>query len=188
MLGFATSIADAGRVFDLGQSLDDLEVLYRRKPTAKEQAAAEAIVTEATTKEAEKPTRRKETHFRRLSWPGSTPAPGEDTLNSTVWHALQIKLEAMMHDKVHGAEIRNAWQTKQTGGQGEPYYREMSGFEEALEITIHAGEAVYRAKWGQKRCDLRKAGLKHEDAWRVVKAEGVEGICDLPRKEEEEKG
>ena len=141
MARLATNISNAGKIWDMGASLEDLEILYRRRPKEEESAENQA-----------------------RAYTGEVV---EDTLNSTYWHALQEKLHAMEEYKVHGEEIRNAWQTKQSGGQGEPFYRDQAGFEEALEITIHAGEAVYRAKWGQKRCDLRAAGLKLDDQWRV---------------------
>jgi len=157
MAGLATSNAHAGRVFDMGQSIPDLAILYRKKPTT---AQLEPLKATADGKGP----------AARRSYEGEME---EDALNSTAWWDLQHTLMAMEEDKVHGKEIRNSWQTKQNGGQGEPYYIPQAAFEEALEIQIHAGEAVYRAKWGQKRCDLINAGLKAGDEWRVEK--GWEG-------------
>jgi hypothetical protein len=50
--------------------------------------------------------------------------------------------------KNHGEEERNSWQYKQTGGQGEPFYRDPAGFEWALQHTVAAGTDIYHEKWG----------------------------------------
>lgn len=140
---------DAGRIYDMGQSLDDLAVLYRKKTSESGEPGSKVSSG---------------------SWWHSAPPPMEDARNSSEWHELQAKLKDMQEYKVHGDEPRNSWQTKQTGGQGEPFYRSTDGFEEALEITIKAGERVYQAKWGQNTCDLMKANLKVDDAWKVEKS------------------
>jgi len=72
--------------------------------------------------------------------------------------------------KAHGEEERNSWQYKQTGGQGEPFYRDPQGFEQALQMMIAAGVDTYHEKWGIDGCDLGAAGLKLEDAWKVEKS------------------
>ena len=121
MMGLSTDIADVGKIWDVGESLPDLEVLYRIN----------------------------------------------DILNGTAWHQLQTKLQSMQKEKVHGKLSRNSWQMQQHGGLGQPFYRDVAGFEEALEITIKAGEKVYKKKWGTGRCALRDAGLKLGDEWMV---------------------
>jgi hypothetical protein len=60
---------------------------------------------------------------------------------------------------------RNRWQVAQTGGQGEPWYRDLDGFAEALEIQVQPGIEVYTAKWHAKGCGLLGSGLKAEDEW-----------------------
>ena len=62
---------------------------------------------------------------------------------------------------------RNSWQYKQTGGQGEPFYREPNGFQFALQHAIAAGDAAYGEKWGHRDCQLTGAGLNWTDAWQV---------------------
>lgn len=121
MLGLSTDIADVAKIWDVGGSLPDLEILYRVN----------------------------------------------DTLNGTVWHQLQKTLQSMQKEKVHGKLSRNSWQMQQHGGPGQPFYRDMAGFEEALEVTIKAGERVYKKKWGTGRCGLRHNGLELGDAWMV---------------------
>ena len=156
MHGLETATADAGKVYDMGTSLENLEVLYRLKPNETEEASpsAQADTPEKTSKGDVRVDRRGIEYDKR---------------NSTHWKTLQDDLKAMQQEKVHGALSRNSWQVQQRGGEGEPFYRDIDGFEEALEITIKAGEAVYQAKWGTKRCDLRNAGLKAGDEWKVVK-------------------
>ena len=127
MNNYSTEAEDCGPVYDTGNSLDDLRVLYREG----------------------------------------------DELNSTTFHELQHEFESMTHVKNNGdIGPRNRWQVAQTGGQGEPYYRDMDGFAEALEIQVDAGIAVYDAKWHAGSCALKDAGLKPEDEWKVESVDG----------------
>jgi hypothetical protein len=97
-----------------------------------------------------------------------------DTKNSSKWHEMQEMLKGMQDDKNDGEQHpRNDWQFTQTGGQGEPFYRDPDGFAEALETTIQAGIAVYKAKWGKAPCDLRRVGLGIDDAWKVDHIENM---------------
>ena len=148
MANLTTSVGDVGKIYDLGTSLENLEVLYRKKPRST--ADFDAAIG--------------------FSGPGvrlEGRSLEEDERNSSSWHRLQERLQEMQQDKVHGHLPRNAWQTQQRGGQGDPFYRDIVGFEDSLEITIKAGERVYQAKWGERRCDLLEAGLKLEDAWMI---------------------
>lgn len=97
-----------------------------------------------------------------------------DTRNSSNWHELQQTFQNMQNFKYdeekHG---RLDWQISQTGGEGEPYYRDPDGFAEALEIYIQAGIKVFRQKWGQGSCALRGSGLGIDDAWKVDHVENI---------------
>ncbi len=127
MNSYSTEADDCGPVYDTGESLSDLRVLYREG----------------------------------------------DELNSTTFHELQHDFETMTHVKNNGdLGPRNRWQVAQMGGQGEPYYRDMDGFAEALELQVDAGIAVYNAKWHAGSCALRDAGLKPEDEWKVESVDG----------------
>lgn len=122
MLGFSTDTVDVCNMWDMYESVPDLQVLYREG----------------------------------------------DTKNSSTWHGMQQMLKGMQDNKNDGSKHgRNDWQTTQTGGQEEPYYRDPDGFATALEITIKAGVAVYEKKWGKAPCRLRDAGLSIGDAWKV---------------------
>ena len=127
MSDYTTDAEDCGPIYDTGDSLDDLRVLYRE----------------------------------------------DDELNSTTFHQMQASFEEMTRRK-NNADLgpRNRWQVAQRGGQGEPYYRDLDGFDEALEIQVQAGISVYDAKWHAGSCALRDAGLQPEDAWLVESVDG----------------
>ncbi|KAK3320554.1 hypothetical protein B0T19DRAFT_387177 [Cercophora scortea] len=62
---------------------------------------------------------------------------------------------------------RNTWQTRQTGGQGEPFAKDPEGFEIGVRMFIDAGRSVFAEKWGHRGCDIAPMGIKGEDAWRL---------------------
>ena len=163
MAGMRLDTASAGVIWDVGEPLEDLMILYRRMPPGGGQWYFEDNATAEAESQDPPPKRSTALH-----------AIGEaDEKNSTHWHALQSKLEAMQQDKVHGDLHRNIWQERQNGGQGEPYYRDIVGFKEALEIIIKAGIRVYEAKWGGEGCNLIAKGLELEDAWKIAEFEDV---------------
>ncbi|KAK3689242.1 hypothetical protein B0T22DRAFT_528288 [Podospora appendiculata] len=85
------------------------------------------------------------------------------------WHKLGKKAEQMFHYK-HGNRGRNTWQVGQRGGQGEPFYYNAAGFNEAIDVATESGREVFRRKWGHRDCGLReKAGLQFDDQWLVEK-------------------
>lgn len=89
----------------------------------------------------------------------------EDTLDSDLFKALTKTLDDMQNSKSSGE--RNKWQARQTGGQGDPFYRDSRGFEDAILMTIEHGRHIFREKWGHRDCDIVAMGLKPEDAWKV---------------------
>jgi hypothetical protein len=64
---------------------------------------------------------------------------------------------------------RNTWQGLQRGGQGEPWYKDPEGFEDALWMAVEFGKTVYAEKWGHRDCDLEDVGLRLGDEWKVEK-------------------
>ncbi|KAI9806156.1 MAG: hypothetical protein M1833_004563 [Piccolia ochrophora] len=147
MAGFKQSNAFSGLVYDLATSLDDLLVLYRRKPG------------EDTSKPAKM---------------------AEDDFNSKHWLDMVHKLDAMQVEKLKEGP-RNRWQVTQTGGQGEPFYRDPQGFELSILLTIDHGRAMFAEKWGHHDCNLREVGLRPDDAWKV------EHDWDRPKEEKKKK-
>ena len=89
-----------------------------------------------------------------------------DQRGSEKWTYLQEAARNMTRVKNQGGE-RNRWQIQQMGGVGEPYYRDMDGFHEALEYNVQAGVSTFKAKWGDAGCALRTKGLKAGDEWLV---------------------
>ena len=89
----------------------------------------------------------------------------DDTLDSDLFKALTSTLDRMQGSKLSGD--RNKWQARQTGGQGEPYYRDSGGFEKSIRMTIQHGRHVFREKWGHRDCDIVAMGLRPGDAWKV---------------------
>ncbi|KAL8789189.1 MAG: hypothetical protein Q9213_001296 [Squamulea squamosa] len=148
-------VQDAGMIYDVTTSLDDLEVLYRRRPKNANEA--------------------RDTSDHKAGSVNSTiPSPNapyldsteSDTINSTLFHDLKATLEQIQQDK-RDDNYRNSWQLRQNGGEGEPYYYDPDGFEKALQMTIEVGTKINEEKWGHKGCDIKEAGVKEGDQWRV---------------------
>jgi hypothetical protein len=84
------------------------------------------------------------------------------------WERLVALGGRMQHDKyVNGNGLRNTWQVKQKGGQGEPFYRDADGFEIGIRMMIETGRNVFAEKWGHRGCDVGRMGVVAEDAWRL---------------------
>ena len=147
MAGMKMPVADVGRIVDVGGSID-LNLLFRRKidPANPPKTMAE---------------------LQQLP-EGEKGGKGFDKL---------IKVIEVQNDiKVHRKGQRNSWQTKQQGGEGEPFYRDPEGFEQALQIAVACGVETYEEKWGHKECALGEAGLKTTDEWKVEH----DWVDDLP--------
>lgn len=145
MRKFRIEGAEAGRVWDVHTSLDNLERLYERggdppKATEKGQGDKEILSREP-----------------------------EVERNSAVYQELVHSLDVLQDLKSNADGGRNTWQARQRGGQGEPFYRDPEGFEKGIWMWMDFGRDVYTEKWGRGPCDLREAGLVEEDAWRLVK-------------------
>ncbi|KAK4038177.1 hypothetical protein C8A01DRAFT_17694 [Parachaetomium inaequale] len=95
------------------------------------------------------------------------------------WERLVALGERMQRAKyVEGNALRNTWQVKQKGGQGEPFYRDADGFETGVKMMIDVGRSVFAEKWGHRGCDLVRTGARGEDAWRLERDwdEETEGL------------
>ncbi len=181
-----------GQISDIGSSVDDLLVYYRKAngppPTflnpndppmlanetiaiAEKQAAEAAELIKKLHASREQKARRAEVEGRDAVhlW-----NPTDDDafwplveLNSDSYAPLIHTLEHMDAAKNNPDVARNGWQHRQTGGMGEPYFKDARGFEKALWMWVEAGRDVFAQKWGHKDCDLRKVGLRPEHAWKV---------------------
>ena len=154
MEGYKQESADAGLIYDVGSSIDDLEVLYRRPLPAKPTNTEGEV--DAT----------KHGHYR-LNVDSRYEFEPEDSLASPAYYDLKSRLETLQREKNNGTQGRNYWQARQAGGQGEPYYRDPDGFDKAIQMTINHGRDVFSEKWGHKGCKLQDLGLSSGDAWIV---------------------
>ena len=177
--GLETPIADAGQVFDVGRSLDDLGILYRRRKKVKAEREADDEKTVVKVGEHGKVTIEAPKNTTTLApTPDDKPTAPEtisylsttepDTLGGPGWTALQTTLEALADEKRKDL-YRNSWQLKQAGGAGEPFYYDADGWERALQLTVAAGVEIYEQKWGHKGCDIGNVGLREGDQWMVGK-------------------
>lgn len=73
----------------------------------------------------------------------------------------------MQGSKHENSRGRNTWQSRQVGGQGDPFYRDSEGFDQGIQMTIEHGRNVFAQKWGHRDCDIVAKGLVPTDAWRV---------------------
>jgi hypothetical protein len=127
--------ADAGNVSDVGTSID-LSLLFRKKidPNFPPKTAAELDALE------------------------------EDERAGKGYVQLTKAVQDAVEEKKSPDHIRNSWQGQQSGGKGEPFYREPHGFSDNLERVVQCGIQSYESKWGNhKGCGL--PGFHTEDAW-----------------------
>ncbi|KAL9047239.1 MAG: hypothetical protein Q9214_000137 [Letrouitia sp. 1 TL-2023] len=163
MKGFKIEDATAGKVYDVASSVDDLEIFYHR--TSGPQATN---VSKGSQPQYELP-----------------PAPAlpvvkPDGRSSTAYHILLSKLDEMQRAKGSDKDGRNTWQSRQHGGQGEPFYRDSDGFEDGIQMTMDFGREAFAAKWGRGECNIREAGLTEDDAWRVEADWEKRGTAKIP--------
>lgn len=84
-------------------------------------------------------------------------------------HLVEVGRRMEQGKDTDGGGVRNTWQLRQSGGQGEPFYRDPEGFETGLRMMIDTGRRVFAEKWGHRGCDIAQIGLKAEDEWKVEK-------------------
>jgi hypothetical protein len=183
MVDFEIKDANPGYVFDVAASLEDLIVLYRKKGVVDASFQDPGKVEEElkAKAEAEKMQDVKKAERRAVQLDGNSEASKEfvtdqmvkegrwedDEIYSERWLQLERTLDDMLRSKGAQSGGRNTWQFRQTGGQGDPFYRDSLGFEEGIRMTIEHGRRVFAEKWGHRDCDIVKMGLRPGDAWKV---------------------
>jgi len=139
MAGYPISDAFIGFIYDMGDSLSDLSLLYRQDDA--ETAALCPIDTSAANRKY--------------------------GLADCRYEALVRICDDLQRQKNDMKGGRNYWQGRARGGEGEPFYRDAEGFSIALDLSTRSGQDLMAEKWGHRGCDLRAQGLRTEDAWRV---------------------
>jgi len=133
--------AMAGNVSDVGSTID-LSLLFRKKTSS--------LSPPKTAQELD--------------------ALPEDEREGEGYDRLIEAISVAVEEKKSPDHIRNSWQGQQTGGQGEPFYREPHGFAENLERHVQCGIQSYERKWGNHvGCGL--PDFKTEDIWMLEKVE-----------------
>lgn len=157
-----------GKIWDVSTSLDDLAILYRRGMKSSKAKRDEA----GGTAEAETSDPAKAEAVAVVEAKAGAPAEAKGASaaerNSPLYQDLLRTLDEMQNYKNGNSDGRNTWQARQRGGQGEPFYRDPEGFEQAIQMTMELGRRVFEQKWGRARCDLRDSGMVEGDAWKVV--------------------
>ena len=167
MRGFRIEAAEAGKVWDVASSIDDLELLYKRGgDSMKVKKRKDTKIPDVD--KADLPSAIKEV----------TPIENDEIQRSSVmYHEILTVLDTKQNEKnANGGGNRNTWQAKQAGGQTEAFYRDPEGFEESILSMMDWGRSIFHAKWGRDRCNLRDVGLVEDDAWRVVRDWEDEGV------------
>jgi hypothetical protein len=173
MAGFSIEEKPAGLIYDVASSLDDLLVLYRQTKGPNDLKVPKASfhdpnrleevlesIAESETEMAKAGLGEREVRDLDVGWE-------EDHVGSPNFAHLTNVLDRMQGSKGENRRGRNTWQGRQMGGKGDPFYRDSAGFEQAIQMTIEHGRAVFREKWGHRDCDIVAMGLKPDDAWRV---------------------
>ncbi|KAK4207446.1 hypothetical protein QBC37DRAFT_327371 [Rhypophila decipiens] len=169
MRGWSLKDARAGLITDVGSSLADLRVLYRVEEVKPDFCDVNPPPPEKGGKTrfagAETMNASSSTHQSPKRDADEKPDP-----EIAKFRALEETAHAMVRYKNSGTRERYVWQMGQRGGQGEPFYYNAQGLQDAIEVMIETGRRIYRMKWGHKDCDLIDgAKLKLGDQWMVEK-------------------
>jgi hypothetical protein len=154
-------------------------------PEKKEVGKERDVDVEAAKKKKEAELKAKDTESQRKAWalaalfvpqssPASLPISSNAQSSRELWtedlpasKSYTDLLGRMQGSKGASSRGRNTWQARQSGGKGEPFYRDSAGFERGIQMTIEHGRAMYREKWGHRDCDIVQVGYRADDAWRV---------------------
>jgi hypothetical protein len=163
--GYWQGETPAGVIFDVGETLEDLGAIFRlpgvharlEGDLESEPTPLDRLLNSSNEDEKYDP----EAEARRKA---AVETDGE------TWDRL-YEIGNRMQDSKWREEgsWRNSWQTAQTGGKDEPFYRDPQGFETGLEMMIETGRKVFAEKWGHRGCDILRTGRTTDDAWRLEK-------------------
>ncbi|KAL9095756.1 MAG: hypothetical protein Q9165_002188 [Trypethelium subeluteriae] len=139
MRGYKLADAFVGGIYDVGDSVQNIGALYRRRNISTKDEEGESVEVEV-----------------------------EDERAGEGYKKLKNQLLKMQAAKqADGGKARYGWRNIQGGGRDEPFYRDPEGFEKAVILTNEFSRKLMAEKWGHIGCGLREAGLSADDAWRV---------------------
>ncbi|EWC48909.1 hypothetical protein DRE_00214 [Drechslerella stenobrocha 248] len=92
-------------------------------------------------------------------------SPQESSLGSARFSNTRMQLEEAQRAKNEGE--RNTWQDEFTGGAGEPWTYNPTGFQDAWWHVADAGRETFVKKWRTLSCRPGKVGRTLDDMWRV---------------------
>ena len=170
--GYWQPQSEAGLVFDVNVPLDDIGALFRL-PGSHARFASDPVFDSASNKKKPHLEASLEREEDMYSW---VEKEGE-----AFQHLIEVA-GRMQDFKLEGqGTTPKTRPSRQTGGEGDPFYRDPQGFEEGLKTMIDAGRRVFADKWGHRGCDLLELGVQVRDAWRLerdwdnTKSSGSEG-------------
>jgi hypothetical protein len=153
--GYWQPQSEVGLIFDVSSTLDDLAALYRVP------GSHATFTNDPLFSDPERPAREIEAEQEREMWDW-VHSQGE-----TWQHLVQVAGRMQEAKWVGKGAFRNTWQTRQTGGKDEPFYRDPAGFEDGVQNLIDAGRRVFADKWGHRGCDLLDVGIDGNDMWKL---------------------
>ncbi|KXJ87895.1 hypothetical protein Micbo1qcDRAFT_124055 [Microdochium bolleyi] len=188
MRGWANKDVNVGVVSDVSTALDDLRVLYRvpgveptwtdpnPPPPGKVGRRSGSRHWEGVRRGDENP------EFVDMEDEEEDEAIGQAKRENDsaamypfeYWRRLRDASKEMMSYKQASHNVRargrNTWQLGQHGGHGEPFFYDVMGVTEGIDVMIETGEEVYRRKWAKTDCHLIDGGgLRFDDQWRVAR-------------------
>ncbi|KAH9885963.1 hypothetical protein F4778DRAFT_774200 [Xylariomycetidae sp. FL2044] len=177
--GYWQPSSEAGLIYDVDVALDDIAALFRI-PGSHARFQGDPVFggddvdggATTTTVEGDVPHRpSREIELQREQ----ELDPWVDRQGETFAHLVEVaeRMQALKWSSSSSAGggsdgvRRNTWQTRQAGGEGEPFYRDPAGFTAGIDALTDAGRRVFADKWGHRGCDLLNLGIEGEDAWRL---------------------
>jgi hypothetical protein len=153
--GYWQPQSDAGMIFDVSEPLDDVGALFRLP------GSHASFPNDPVFLDENRPGAEIERSYEQ------DVRPWVEKEGETWQHLVQVAMRMQESKLVGRGAWRNMWQTRQMGGQDEPFYRDAFGFEEGIQTMIEAGRNLFADKWGHRGCDLLEMGIVGDDVWKL---------------------
>ncbi|KAI1374866.1 hypothetical protein F4677DRAFT_425226 [Hypoxylon crocopeplum] len=156
--GYWQPQSEAGLVFDVASVLDDIAALFR---VPRAHATFKGDPVYAATDDDSAAHHEADLKREQDLW------PWVDKEGETFAHLVEVITRMQELKWADDGVRRNEWQGRQTGGHGDPFFRDPEGFAAGLQTLVDAGRRVFADKWGHRGCDLLAMGIEGKDAWRL---------------------